>query len=75
MVVLVGLKLMLVGMTVVFLFLLLLVLAMEGSARFFAHFAEFFPEEKTPTGGLERLGGDDDDIAVVIAAVKAYTRS
>ena len=70
-----GLWLMFVGMTVVFLFLILLVYAMQGSARFFVHFAELFPEEKAPTGGLERLGGGDDDIAVVIAAVKAYTRS
>ena len=71
-----GLKFMVIGMSVVFAFLSLLVLAMNLSASFFTKFAHLFPEEKEPTAGLQRRGGDDHaDIAVAIAAVRAYTRS
>ena len=69
-----GLELMLVGMGVVFAFLLILVGAMHLTALFFQRFKHLFPEETPPTAGLERRGADDSDIAVVIAAVKAYTR-
>ena len=69
-----GLRLMGIGMGVVFLFLLILVGAMQLSALFFKRFQHLFPEAAQPTGGLERRGTDLSDIAVAVAAAKAYTR-
>jgi len=63
-----GFRLMIVGMTVVALFLGLLVLAMNLSALFFTRFPRLFAEE-LPEGP----GSDDGaEIAVAIAAVQAY---
>jgi oxaloacetate decarboxylase (Na+ extruding) subunit gamma len=71
-----GLRLMVVGMSVVFSFLILLVVAMKASAAFFKRFAHLFPEEQKPTTGLQRVAEDNHaDIAVAIAAVKAYTKA
>jgi sodium pump decarboxylase gamma subunit len=64
-----GLKLMIIGMTVVFCFLALLVLAMSVSARFFKRFAHYFPEEEPSS-----LGPTKDLTAVAIAIAAAQTR-
>lgn len=67
-----GFRLMLVGMTVVFCFLTLLVFAMHLSAAFFARFAAYFPEPQAAGGG--QASGITHEIAAAIAAVYAYTK-
>jgi sodium pump decarboxylase gamma subunit len=62
-----GIVLMVIGMATVFAFLVLLILAMNGSAAFFKKYAHLFPEEeKTPAAG-DRLA----PIAIVLAAIRA----
>ena len=68
-----GLRLMVVGMAVVFCFLAVLVLAMQVSARFFTKFAKYFPEESPRKSALIRSGEDYADVAVALAAVQVYT--
>jgi len=70
-----GFELMAVGMSVVFIFLLLLVLIMRLSRHALAWFNRFFKEEEDliPTS-IQRVMGKHDDIAVAIAAVKAYMK-
>ena len=63
-----GLRLMVVGMAVVFCFLSLLVMAMNGSALFFKRFAHYFPEAPAPEPGKTT---DYAEIAAAIAAVMA----
>lgn len=68
-----GVKLMLVGMAVVFSFLALLVAAMRGSAAFCLQFAHLFPE---PEPAVDRSAGQRDDLAEVALAIAAVkTRS
>ena len=67
-----GLMVLVVGMTTVFLFLILLVAVMQVSAWFFREFARLFPEQDqdvsaTATAGLS-------EIALVIAAVRTRNR-
>ena len=64
-----GLKLMVMGMTVVALFLSLLVLAMSGSAAFFRWFPNLSPDERTDPA----VGTEDSEVAVAIAAVKSVS--
>ena len=71
-----GLVLMVVGMLTVFAFLTLLVFAMGASAAFFSKFAHLFPDPE-PTGASKpkkHVSSNDADIAVAIAAVKAFTK-
>jgi oxaloacetate decarboxylase (Na+ extruding) subunit gamma len=70
-----GIQLMVAGMGAVFAFLTLLVLAMNGTAWFFEAFSEHFPEEPAPEAKsmMARQLDDHVDIAVAIAAVKAFT--
>jgi len=68
-----GFVLMLVGMCVVFAFLIVLVGCMNLSASFFQKFAHWFPEEQK-VGKLNKAGSDYADVAVAIAAVKAFTK-
>ncbi len=66
-----GLRLMAVGMFVVFCFLVLLIWAMRASARVFGRFAYLFPEQplsSSPTGPSQT---DHTEIAIAVAAVKA----
>ena len=63
-----GLWLMLVGMFVVFSFLILLVVVMKLSAKFFAAFADYFPEPIIVETMLS-AGQDQTEIAAVLAAV------
>ena len=58
-----GLQLMVVGMSTVFVFLGLLVLAMQASAAWFRHFGDTFSQ--LPVVEPE----DDAEIAVVLAAI------
>ena len=62
---------MVIGMATVFAFLLLLIVAMNGSAAFFNKFAHLFPEEeKVPV----KVGSAVDpvlEIAVALAAIKS----
>ena len=72
-----GVLLMVVGMTTVFAFLGLLVALMQGSAAFFAAFAERFPEPELMNVGGQTTStkpGTDEEIAIVLAAVEAYRR-
>ena len=66
-----GIQLMIIGMGVVFSFLILLVLAMQASAAFFKKFGHLFPEEITAAKPTKKVQ-DLSDVAVAIAAVKAH---
>ena len=70
-----GLRLMVIGMFVVFCFLSLLVLTMNLSARFFKTFADYFPDTPAPKTNQSASPDSDTEIAVVLAAVKHYTQS
>ncbi len=65
-----GLVLMVIGMATVFTFLVLLILAMNGSAAFFRKFAHLFTEE---VAEAPRVAATDPvaEIAVALAAIKA----
>ncbi len=67
-----GLVLTIVGMSTVFGFLILLVAAMNLSAKFFTTFAHRFPEESRKTAKTASQG-DLTEIAIAIAAVQAHT--
>lgn len=63
---------MIIGMSVVFLFLTLLVFVMgllAGICR------KFFPEIEEPAAKKTAVGGSDAEIAVAIAAANAYSKS
>ncbi|MDC7222490.1 MAG: OadG family protein [Spirochaetales bacterium] len=69
----VGLTITLVGMLVVFCFLALLVVC---SRLMSAIITKFFPEEEETEAPVRRtVGSGDADVAVAIAAVKAFTKS
>jgi sodium pump decarboxylase gamma subunit len=66
-----GIVLLIVGMATVFAFLVLLVIAMQLSARFFTAFAHLFPEE-TSTGTSAPAAADETTrIAIALAAIRA----
>jgi sodium pump decarboxylase gamma subunit len=67
---------MIVGMATVFVFLTLLVGLMQGSAAFFAAFADRFPEPASnPAAEANGLSDDDDnEIAIAIALADAARR-
>jgi len=66
-----GVVLMVIGMATVFAFLVLLILAMNGSAAFFRKFAHLFPEE--PAAPAKSSGAADPAavVAVALAAIRA----
>lgn len=70
-----GFEFMVIGMVVVFIFLALLVLLIRlthsGLKLFNRYFAE---EEKVLTTSIQRVMVKNDDIAVAIAAVKAFMK-
>ncbi len=69
----VGLTITVVGMLVVFCFLALLVVF---SRLMSAIIVKFFPEAEEPETPVRRTAGSADaDVAVAIAAVKAFTKS
>jgi oxaloacetate decarboxylase (Na+ extruding) subunit gamma len=72
-----GLRLMALGMTMVFVFLALLVLLMHGSARFLRAFERRFPEPAREAPAASTAAGtlpsdDGARIAAVMAAVHAH---
>jgi len=69
-----GLVVMVVGVTVVFAFLVLLVLVMQTSAFFFTRVAKRVQED-VMIGKPERKAADLTEVAVAIAAVKAHVRN
>lgn len=66
-----GIVLMVIGMATVFAFLVLLILAMNGSAAFFSKFAHLFPEETQTPVKAARSADPVAQIAVALAAIKA----
>ncbi len=70
-----GIELMLVGMTVVFVFLALLVVLVKVTHSGLKVFSRYFPEQEevVPTK-IQGVMGKKDDIAVAIAAVKAFMK-
>lgn len=64
-----GVVLMVIGMATVFGFLVLLILAMNGSAAFFQKFAHLFPEEQVAT--KTAAADPTAEIAVALAAIRA----
>ncbi len=66
-----GIVLMVIVMATVFAFLVLLILAMNGSAAFFRKFAHLFPEEPVEVPGKARTADPMAEIAIVLAAIKA----
>ncbi len=67
-----GLIVTIVGMSVVFLFLALLVVITTNMSRLVL---KFFPEKEKPAAPAVRRSSADEEIAVAIAAVKAHTQS
>jgi sodium pump decarboxylase gamma subunit len=66
-----GVTLMVIGMATVFSFLVLLILAMNGSAAFFSKFAHLFPEEVNESSKAGPKSDPVAEIAVALAAIKA----
>ena len=66
-----GIVLMVIGMATVFTFLVLLILAMNGSAAFFRKFAHLFPDEAAEAPKGAAAVDPAAEIAVVLAAIKA----
>lgn len=70
-----GIELMIVGMGAVFIFLTLLVIMMRLSYKGLKLFNRIDPEQEEPhVTTLERAMVKNDDIAVAIAAVKAFMK-
>jgi len=65
-----GIVLMVVGMATVFIFLMLLVLAMQVSAAFFRKYAHLFPEESQQSSGSTAVD-PAVQVAIAVAAIKA----
>ena len=65
-----GVVLMVIGMATVFSFLVLLILAMSGSAAFFQKFAHLFPEDE-PVKVQKSAADPVAEIAVALAAIRA----
>ncbi len=66
-----GIVLMVIGMATVFAFLVLLILAMNGSAAFFRKFAHLFPEEQVQAPRAAQAADPMAEIAIALAAIKA----
>lgn len=68
-----GFELMLVGMGVVFAFLILLVGFMQLSGRFFARFSNFFPEPEPikPPPGLKPIHSSEKQAVALAAAYRS----
>ncbi|MDD3150637.1 MAG: OadG family protein [Candidatus Gastranaerophilales bacterium] len=67
-----GLVIMAVGMGAVFLFLIIMVISMNITSVVLAKISKYIPEKEETTKKLEKVHEKNDEIAVVIAAVKAY---
>ena len=70
-----GVQLMVIGMGVVFGFLLILVIAMTLAASFFERYGSFFPYENLDEGHLEhRVSAHHTDVALVVAIAHAFAQ-
>jgi len=68
-----GLKLMIIGMSTVFVFLIIMVLTMNFTGIILKIVNKFNPEiEEEPKSGLDRVVKGHEDIAAIIAAIKSY---
>ena len=67
-----GLTIMIIGMLVVFSFLILLVFVMNISSYILKIFGKHFPEEIQEQSKAQIAIERNEDIALVVAAVKAY---
>ncbi len=65
-----GVVLMVIGMATVFSFLVLLILAMNGSAAFFDKFAYLFPKDE-PVVAQKVAMDSVAEVAVALAAIRA----
>ncbi len=69
-----GLVLMLLGMGMVFSFLMLMIYTMNRLAAFFIRFGHLFPDAtETPASAVAGLGAEPE-IAVILAAISAKQR-
>ena len=66
-----GIVLMVIGMATVVAFLILMIVAMNGSAAFFRKFAHLFPEETQAPAKAAPSVDPVAEIAVALAAIKA----
>ncbi len=66
-----GVVLMVIGMATVFAFLVLMIVAINGSAQFFRKFAHLFPEEHPIVTKKQPLTDQNEEIAVALAAIRA----
>ncbi len=69
-----GFYMMIIGMFVVFVFLGLLIMTIHLTAYLLTYINKYFPEPVKETGKLQKVMEQHDDIAVVVAAVKAYIK-
>ena len=66
-----GLVLMAIGMATVFVFLVLMIVAMNCSAAFFRKFAHLFPEAQPAAAKTAAPADPVAEIAVALAAIRA----
>lgn len=66
-----GVVLMAIGMATVFVFLVLMIVAMNCSAAFFSKFAHLFPEEQPAASKKSAPADPVAEIAVALATIKA----
>lgn len=69
-----GLELMLLGMGMVFAFLLLLVFAMNRLAAFFFRFGHLFPDAQDADPPVKAEVETEPEIAIILAAIHAKKR-
>lgn len=68
-----GLQIMIIGMSVVFGFLTLMVFTMNIAAAFIKKIAKYFPEAHEDKGSTGR-SNENQEIAVAIAAIQAHAQ-
>lgn len=70
-----GLRLMTIGMSTVFVFLIIMVFVMNFSAVIIKFINKYLPEKEEPQKShINKAIESHEDIAIVIAAVKEYTK-
>ena len=70
-----GFRLMIIGMSTVFIFLIIMVFVMNFSAVIIKFINKYFPEkEEAQKSHIKKSIESHEDIAIVIAAVKEYTK-
>ena len=69
-----GVYIMIMGMATVFVFLGLLVMTIHLTAYSLKYVNRYFPEPVKEEGKLQKVIEQHDDIAVIVAAVKAYIK-